>query len=65
MNPGVAAGLLVMGSIFVALASITAAGERKRGRGIGVALVAALFFPITWTVWYVRDEHPYRSLRRE
>ena len=65
MNPGVAAGMLVMGAVLLALMGITATGERKRGRGIGVALVAGLFFPIAWTVWYLRDEHPYRSLRRE
>jgi len=21
--------------------------------------MAGLFFPITWIVWYVHDEHPY------
>jgi hypothetical protein len=32
--------------------------------GIGVALAAGLFFPVACAVWYLRDEHPYRSLRR-
>lgn len=65
MNPGVAAGVLVMGTVLLALMSVTATGERKRGRGVGLALVAGLFFPITWTVWYLLDERPYRSPRRE
>jgi len=54
-----------MGTVLLALMSVTATGERKRGRGVGLALVAGLFFPITWTVWYLLDERPYRSPRRE
>jgi hypothetical protein len=64
MNPGVAAGVLLIGAILLALIGLTATGERRRGKGIAVALAAGLFFPITWTVWYLRDEHPYGFLRR-
>ena len=60
MEPEVAAALLICGAVMVALMALTAVGERGRGRGPLVALVAGVFFPITWAVWYVRDEHPYR-----
>lgn len=40
--------------------SLTALGARRRGNGLLAAAVAGLFFPVTWTVWYLRDEHPYR-----
>ena len=63
-EPGVAAGVLAIGAVLLALMSLRATGERRRGKGVGVALAAGLFFPITWTVWYLRDEHPYRFLRR-
>ncbi|MGZ6801298.1 MAG: hypothetical protein ACXVGR_15995 [Mycobacteriaceae bacterium] len=65
MNPGVAAGVLLVAAVLLALIGLTAAGERRRGTGIGIALAAGFFFPIAWTVWYLRDEHPYGSLRRK
>lgn len=40
-------------------AVLTALGQRRRGRGPVVALLAGAFFPVTWAVWYVADEHPY------
>jgi len=40
--------------------ALTALGARRRGNGLLAAAVAGLFFPVTWTVWYLRDEHPYR-----
>ncbi|KRA38402.1 MULTISPECIES: hypothetical protein [unclassified Nocardioides] len=45
----------------VALMALTSSGQRRRSPGLAVALMAGLFFPVTWTVWYLRDEHPYRS----
>ena len=42
------------------LAVLTAFGERRRAGGLASAVVAGLFFPVTWIVWYLRDEHPYR-----
>jgi L-serine deaminase len=61
METGVAAVLLICVAVLVAMMALTAVGERGRGHGLLVALVAGAFFPITWAVWYVRDEHPYRS----
>jgi hypothetical protein len=60
MEPEVAAALLICGAVVVALMALTAVGERGRGHGPLVSLVAGVFFPITWAVWYVRDERPYR-----
>lgn len=40
-------------------AVLTGTGQRRRGSGLAVALVAGAFFPVTWAVWYVADEHPY------
>lgn len=48
---GVAALAAVMG--------LTAVGARRRGRGPAVAVLAGVLFPITWAVWYLRDERPY------
>ncbi|MDN4161968.1 hypothetical protein [Nocardioides abyssi] len=55
MDLGLAAAL-VAGAVVLALAGLTAVGERRRGHGAGVALVAGVFFPVTWVAWYVRDE---------
>ncbi len=63
MNPGLAAAALVMGAPLLALMWLTATGERRRGHGIVLALAAGFFFPVTWAVWYLRDEHPYRTVR--
>ncbi len=40
----------------VALATLTAIGERRRGGRLGVAVVAGLFFPLAWIAWYARDQ---------
>ena len=60
MNPEVAAAALVMGAILLALMGLTASGEHRRGRGVALSFAAGLLFPITWAIWYLRDEHPYR-----
>lgn len=49
--------LAVLGALLVLL---TGLGARRRGLDVLPASVAGLFFPLTWIVWYVRDEHPYR-----
>lgn len=64
MTPEVAAVALVMGAALLALMGLTATGERRRGHGIALVLAAGFFFPITWVVWYLRDEHLYRAVRR-
>ena len=64
MTPGVAAPALVLAAVLLACMGLTASGERRRGHGIAVTVAAGIFFPITWTVWYVRDERPYRTVHR-
>jgi hypothetical protein len=56
----VAVALVGLGLVGI-LAILTSVGQRRRGRGIASATVAGIFFPVTWAVWYVRDEHPYRA----
>jgi hypothetical protein len=57
MTPAVTiAGLLVAAAALVALATLTAIGERRRGGGLVVVLIAGLLFPLTWIAWYARDE---------
>ncbi len=41
------------------LAAMTAHGAQRRGNGAWIAALSGLFFPVTWVVWYLRDEHPY------
>jgi hypothetical protein len=53
--------LLVAGAVLLMLMGFTATGGHRRGHGVVVALATGLFFPITWVVWYVRDERPWRS----
>ena len=40
---------------------LTGLGARRRGAGWPLAMVSGLAFPVTWAVWYVRDERPYAS----
>lgn len=51
--------LVALGAMLGAPAGLTWVGQRRRGSGRGVASLAAVFFPVAWTVWYVADEHPY------
>ena len=53
------ATLTVPCAFVLGLMLVTASGARRRGVGTGLAALAGLGFPITWAVWYVRDEHPY------
>lgn len=62
MEPTVVAALTAVAISLGALVGLTALGQRRRGHSWGVAVIAGLFFPITWAVWYVRDEQPYRRL---
>lgn len=48
--------IVVLGAPMV----LTWQGQRRRGSGPVVALVASVFFPVTWAVWYVVDERPYQ-----
>ena len=64
MTPGVAATLLAVAAVLLGCMGLTASGERRRGHGIAVTVAAAIFFPVTWAVWYLRDERPYRAAPR-
>ncbi len=56
---GLLAVLAVL-AVALLLAVLTALGAHERGQSIALSAVAGAFFPVTWAVWYVRDEHPYR-----
>lgn len=56
MTPGLAAAVLVLAAVLLACMGLTASGERRRGHGIAVTVAAGMFFPVTWAVWYLRDE---------
>lgn len=56
--------IVVLVVLALPLAVLTGIGARKRGVAISLALLAGLFFPVTWTVWYLLDEQPYRRRRR-
>jgi hypothetical protein len=53
--------VVVVAILFLPLALLTALGSRARGASLAGVLVSAVFFPVAWTVWYLKDEHPYGS----
>ena len=63
MEPEIAVAVLLVATLLAGIMVLTATGQRRRGQRLAVAFLAGLFFPITWTAWYLRDEHPYRSAR--
>lgn len=40
------------------LAVLTAVGERRRGANRITAAASAVFFPVAWAAWYIRDGRP-------
>lgn len=48
--------LVLMSSAVLALATLTALGALRRGQGMLGAMCSGLFFPVTWAVWYAKDE---------
>lgn len=42
--------------VLVVLMVLTAVGSRRRGKSVAGAATSGLFFPITWAVWYLRDD---------
>ena len=62
---GDTAGMPIVGILLLAVLALpqvvlTACGAHRRGVGMPHSVLAGLFFPATWVVWYVHDEHPYR-----
>jgi hypothetical protein len=55
-------GLLALLVVALPLGVLTALGAHERGLSIALSAAAGAFFPVTWTVWYVCDEHPYRRV---
>jgi hypothetical protein len=49
----------------VSLAVLTGLGAHRRGAGAPLVAAEAVFFPLTWVVWYCRDvgTAPYRARR--
>lgn len=56
-------GVMLGLGLMLAPVALTCVGARRRGSRLASAAVAGLFFPVTWTVWYLRDEHPYSNER--
>lgn len=52
------AGVLVgiVGGFILTVAVLTGVGQRKRGSGVAVCVLAAVAFPGTWIAWYLSDE---------
>lgn len=57
-------GFMVLAAVTLPLPILTGLGAHRRGLAIPPAVVAGLFFPVTWIVWYLRDEHPYEWAHR-
>ena len=43
-------GVLAMVAVALPLPVLTAIGAHERGRAVGLAALAGMFFPITWTI---------------
>jgi hypothetical protein len=56
--------LLLLAAIGVLALMMTGEGGWRRGESVPVAVLAGVSFPITWAVWYVRDEHLQTSYGR-
>lgn len=56
MTSVVAAAALVLGAVVLGCMTLTAVGQRRRGHGIALSVTAGIFFLVTWSVWYLRDE---------
>jgi hypothetical protein len=60
MTSVVAAVALVLCAVLLACMALTAVGQRRRGHGVAITVTAGIFFPVTWAVWYLRDERASR-----
>lgn len=50
---------VVIAALVLTLGVLTGVGSRRRHPSLLLAGASAVFFPIAWAAWYVRDEHPY------
>lgn len=41
------------------LAALTVLGALRRGQHMLGAVIAGIFFPLTWVYWYVQDKYPH------
>lgn len=57
-------GILAFAAITLPLPVLTGIGAHRRGLMIPLAALAGILFPVTWIVWYLKDEHPYRRDHR-
>jgi hypothetical protein len=55
---------IVAAVLTLPLMVLTALGARRRGLVVPIAVLAGVAFPVTWALWYVRDEHPYQKAQR-
>jgi hypothetical protein len=53
--------VLGLAALSLPVALLTALGARERGMAMPFVVLSGLFYPVTWIVWYVSDEHPYRN----
>jgi hypothetical protein len=54
-------GAVVPVALALPLCLLTVLGGHRRGAGLPAAVLGGVVFPITWAIWYVRDEQPYRQ----
>ena len=60
----VVATAVAAASLVLCVAVLTGIGSYRRGTPIPLSVLAGTAFPVTWTAWYVRDEHPYHRTHR-
>ena len=64
MTSRLATVVLALAAVLLGCMGLAASGEWRRGHGRAVTVAAGIFFPVTWVVWYLRDERPYRTAHR-
>ncbi len=65
VEPLLLVGVVLGISLLLTFPLLTSLGARRRGLGVLATVAAGIFFPVTWAVWYIRDEHPYRRAHRQ
>ena len=57
MGPVTLAMVLALPAVaLLLLGALTGMGSRRRGAGWRVTVLSAVFFPLAWIDWYVRDQ---------